>query len=79
MICPQCNIDRKVEDFLGKQRCYKCIYQEKIKTRFPKKCPLCSKDVLDKGCKYCSDECAYEANLIKKREYWTKKVLREHS
>lgn len=80
MICPECKVDRKQEDFFGKDRCYKCIYAQKTNTT-PKKsyvCLMCGKDRPSHRDKYCDEECAYQAGKIKKDNHWSKNFLRKN-
>jgi hypothetical protein len=77
MICPECSVERKINDFFGKERCYKCIYKEKTKNvKVVKKekflCYICD-DVLPFGRrKYCSERCVKKANDIHNKTYWTR-------
>lgn len=81
MICPECAEDRDFKDFLGKEVCYKCIYNAKIKgiikiSAIPV-CVIC-KAVLSEGKrKFCSEECIKENNNIHNRTYWTRNIKAE--
>jgi len=75
MLCPSCNIERKVEDFFKKDRCYKCIYAEKTKTIANKKCIVCGNFCSPERLKYCSEECMASVAKQKKKDFWTKRLI----
>ena len=76
MICLGCNEERKPSDFLGKEKCYKCIYKEKYniveKKKF--KCVICEKILPLGRRKFCSDDCANESMKRHTRNYWTRNI-----
>lgn len=74
MICPSCTVERDEKDFFKKDRCYKCIYAEKIKGCIFKKCEVCGNKCPSDRIKYCSDACLKVITKKKKKEYWTKKM-----
>lgn len=79
MICPECNEDRKVADFMGKDKCYKCVYRIKLKMIEPKKkaiarCVICEKELFPPKKKYCSPECVDESLRVHNTNYWTRKI-----
>ena len=80
MICPECNIDRKSSDFLGKSNCYKCQYKKKIAAldrHYTRVCKGCGDKFLKSNrWIYCSSECQRAAEIIQKREYWTNHVAK---
>jgi len=79
MKCPSCNVDRKSEDFYGKDRCYKCIYDEKVLNIPPKpyeckKCRICDEQLMTSRPIYCSDECLIQGRANLRSNYWHKKL-----
>lgn len=74
MLCPSCNIERKMEDFFKKDRCYKCIYIEKTKIVANKKCIVCGDFCSPERLKYCSEACMAIVAKEKKKNFWTKKL-----
>jgi hypothetical protein len=79
MICPSCNEERKQSDFLGKDRCYKCIYKEKTcvvkqKKAVDTRCIICGVLLELPKRKYCSDECIDESLRRHNKSYWTRKI-----
>lgn len=75
MICPECKEDRNERDFYGKELCYKCIYQYKIKNRIhDKKCRECGKKVPEPRWIYCSTECGVLGNDKLKKQNWVKRL-----
>jgi hypothetical protein len=78
MLGHDCNIDRPIEDFLGKPECFKCGYAKKLKElKTKKRCKIC-KTLIQKGrWKFCSKECAKEGKNIQDREYWTSNLKGE--
>lgn len=71
MECPRCRVDRGPKDFIRNILCYKCLYQEKMKSqprrKVDRQCLLCEQPVPDKRLYYCSEECKDKAD--KKRSY----------
>lgn len=73
MLCKNCNTERELSDFFGKEICYKCEYKRKKKEiRKFIKCKVCN-GVLPPGrWTYCSRECA---RIGKNRnKHWTTKL-----
>jgi hypothetical protein len=67
-------VERPIEDFLGKEICYKCEYRRKkreIKAQL--KCKICGGPLPIGRWSYCSKECAKEAK--RKHKYWTTKLV----
>ena len=62
MICQICKLDRSVKDFLGKEICYKCVWNQKntkVTELIPEKlCKICEKPLSSVKWKYCGQECA---------------------
>ncbi len=73
MLCHKCKTERAIEDFFGKEICYKCEYKRKKKERkLYRRCKNC-KGVLPPGrWTYCSDECSRIAKNANK--HWTAKI-----
>jgi hypothetical protein len=70
MICKICKLERDINDFFGKEICYKCEYKRKLKdVKNHRYCKICkTKLPVGKWC-YCSKECAKEGK--KRHVYWT--------
>lgn len=75
MICVVCKKDRDEKDFYASTKCYRCLYNEKIKAHNAalearKKsgvtiCYYCGKEFMRSGKKsYCSDECIAEQRKV---------------
>jgi len=74
MICQECKVDRKEEDFLQKDKCFRCQYKEKVK-------PIPNRTLICKTCKkefekksrwvHCSWECQQKAEAEQKKYHWT--------
>lgn len=81
MECPGCSQDRKQADFFGKLRCYKCIYEEKLKVNLKKnmvkKCGICDKLLTQSQKRYCSLDCVYESQRLHNENYWTRHIKAE--
>ena len=71
MMCPQCSIERnKEKDFLGKEICYKCQYQKKLKNpKIKKKCRICSGSLPKNKWVYCKWECA-DIGMREQKKNW---------
>lgn len=72
MICPHCGEDRSTKDFLGKEFCYRCVYQNKLNLN-QKKCNLCKEckePILKKRYIFCSNECMQKHHSKKNKLYW---------
>lgn len=74
--CSFCNKLVKIEDFMGKDRCYKCEYQRKLKIIPKKGCKICGKPRPPKKISYCSTECARIAYLDQMKNYWVKNLAK---
>lgn len=88
MICDNCKIDRKENDFIKNQKfCYHCEYQKKIEkspikqTEKDRFCRQCGKKIeRDKGLKkrqrtvFCSLKCAQEGHKELNNNHWTRVV-----
>lgn len=78
MRCPFCGVMRRELDFLGKDRCYKCILAEKMK-KIPKtqrKCLICEEVITTTRWTYCSEPCAKEGLDIRRKAVHSKFWLR---
>ena len=73
MICKKCGTDRKQEDFLGKETCYRCQYLDKLHTitKKTRKCRECKAELDSNRWTYCSPECAKIGEKDLKKNYWT--------
>ena len=67
MLCPQCKIDRKEEDFFKKPICFRCQYANKLIV--VKKCKVCGKLLPTYKWKTCGGKCAEENAKRLKEEY----------
>jgi hypothetical protein len=78
MICPSCDEERKKSDFYGKEKCYKCIYQDKLgkveSKRTDKVCKICGEHCEEGRWSYCSDKCARDGKRTHDANYWTTKL-----
>jgi endogenous inhibitor of DNA gyrase (YacG/DUF329 family) len=68
MICPNCKKDVKWEDFYGKDVCYKCMYERKIKNK-KRTCVICREDLPKNRWVYCSKKCGEIGALTKRDAY----------
>jgi hypothetical protein len=79
-ICNSCNVKYEIKDFYGKEYCYKCTYQSKLKlikvTKKIRKCGICNEILPRNRWKYCCEKCALIGQNIKKAEFW-KRNLRD--
>lgn len=80
MLCPECQVDRKDNDFLGKENCYKCQYKKKVENYNPiikVKCKQCSKEFIKSNrWVYCSWQCQQESEAKQKKGYWTNNLAK---
>lgn len=88
MICDNCKIDRKSNDFIKNQKyCFRCEYQIKLKnvskkqTRKALSCRCCGGAIshnenLKKRQRniFCSAECAQQGQKIQSNNHWTRLV-----
>ncbi|OGT44296.1 MAG: hypothetical protein A3F13_02700 [Gammaproteobacteria bacterium RIFCSPHIGHO2_12_FULL_40_19] len=72
MICPKCNKEFREKDFLGKEKCFKCTYAEKLRVLpiLKMRCRVCGNDVPKGRTKYCSGVCSDHADERRSQEYW---------
>lgn len=69
MICVSCKIDKDSKDYYKNEKCYKCVYIEKIKAKKKNRlCKICNKKITDNRWAYCSDNCSDKAHY----EDWTR-------
>lgn len=77
--CPCCGIYKDEGDFMGKDRCYKCILAEKLRN-MPKtyrRCIICEETITTSRWTYCSEPCAKEGLDIRRKAVHSKFWLRE--
>jgi len=69
--CKDCNESKNIQDFLGKEICYKCIYAHKKAIILKKagKCRMCEELLDVKRWIYCSLDCARKGKNAYK--HWT--------
>lgn len=77
-VCKKCNSEKNPSDFiLGNEKCYKCVYSEKLKlikkSRFLN-CLECGSRLHKSRWKYCSKKCSDKKSGEKRKEHWTRKV-----
>lgn len=74
MKCPKCGNEYEIFDFFGRDKCYRCIYLEKVsnlkKTKKIPKCKICEKTIPHNRWTFCSDECLSKD----RREPWYIKI-----
>lgn len=72
-VCKDCKVDRKINEFLGKETCYKCQYTAKLamigKRKKIRYCHQCHTRLANNRWAYCSDECAAEGK--RQNLHWT--------
>lgn len=74
MRCSGCGNNYDESDFFGKEKCYKCIYNEKVSIKDKKEkcnyCKICKKKVPKGRWIFCSEECSE----IEHKEPWYYKI-----
>jgi hypothetical protein len=73
--CPTCRISHPKKDFYGKELCYKCIYNQKVKVKKKENmCVVCGKNKPQGRSKYCSKECSLQVDIVRQKSMWYRKL-----
>jgi hypothetical protein len=76
MLCPKCLTERPPQDFLGKEKCYRCVYSEKICKNPPLKrsCRICEAELPKSRWIYCSLKCSVKGDALHTKNYWVRNI-----
>lgn len=79
MKCKKCQQSKPKKDFIRSDKCYRCVYAEKLKLSIKvatrnRQCKICEQKLPQNRWAYCGEECAAIGDMKRHKNHWSRNL-----